>query len=276
MLDSSEKLAVSNNSVYPLPQEVSEDAITTDMSKESDKQCVSPSPLYETILPDAPAEKIPQKKRYFFWILALSLIAGTVYGVWVLFGSEKKIDFFYSVEQSGNENKYQDEQMSKEEKERIELERMNKAKNERNLDGCLLIETPSRKDECRDTVLAIQATLSGNIDGCSLITGTGMQNQCHDTIISNQALITENKELCTTLKDLAGVTYCQNSIDEILLKKILETGTASDEKCQSLGTKYRESCLISVVRTSSEDTLKQAVQNESIESCEQITEETLR
>ncbi len=166
--------------------------------------------------------------------------------------------------------------MSKEEKERIELERMNRAKNERNLDACSLIETPSRKEECRDTVLAIQATLSGNLDACSRITGTGIQNQCHDTIIANQAVLTENKELCSSLKDSTGIVYCQNTIDEILLKKILETGTASEEKCQYLGTKYKESCLLSVVRTSSEDTLKQAVQNESIESCEQISEETLR
>ena len=166
--------------------------------------------------------------------------------------------------------------MSKEEKERIELEHMNRAKNERNLDACSLIETPSRQEECRDTVLAIQATLSGNLDACSRITGTEIQNRCHDTIISNQAVLTENKEICSSLKDSTGIVYCQNSIDEILLKKILETGTASEEKCQYLGTKYKESCLLSVVRTSSEDTLKQAVQNESIESCEQISEETLR
>ena len=257
-------------------EELSEDMTNTGIWEVTKEQEVVQAPLYETISSGVHETKTTHKTRLVWWILALILVAGIAYGAWVLFGSEKKIDFLYSLEQTWNENKYQDDQLSKAEKEQKELAEMNKAKNERNLDGCALIETLSRKDECRDTVLAIQATLSGNLDGCALITGTGMQNQCHDTIISNQALITENKELCTSLRDTSGVNYCQNSVDEILLKKMLETGTASDEKCQYLGTKYKESCLLSIVRTSSEDTLKQAVQNESIESCEQIPEDTLR
>lgn len=85
-----------------------------------------------------------------------------------------------------------------------------------------------------------------------------------------------NKSLCNSITDTIQVQYCRDSIDERILKSLIETKTATPENCNALESKYRESCLTAVVRVDDNAILQDAIKDDNLDTCKSLSTEDLQ
>jgi hypothetical protein len=210
-----------------------------------------------------------KKKSWWKIVLGICILTGIGLGAWALFGKTEKFHFGYTIEQEGS-GKYQEEMMHKAEKEQKELENMNTAKNERNTAICNLIETPSRKAECLDTVNALIMTQSGNLDGCQTLSNTGLALACHDTILMNKATSTQDISVCMNIYQQQSKALCLDTLEKGMLAKILLKPSVSASDCEGLSEERKTDCLSHITAQNSEELLRKALQTDDIATCDTI------
>ena len=130
--------------------------------------------------------------------------------------------------------------------------------------------------QCSESLLARELASSGTLADCQSITRTDIRSACESTLSQKEALSTMNKVLCNNIGESTQSQYCREAIDERVLMSLMETQTATPEKCRQLEEKHQSTCLASIVVKDDNSILQNAVQNDSLEDCKKLSTEELQ
>lgn len=156
------------------------------------------------------------------------------------------------------------------------IEIMNNALTEWNLQLCDSIVSDSMKIECRESIDARNITQSWTLEDCQKLTLEGIRNNCVSVVTQSMAVIKLDKQICSGITDSSQSQYCRDSVDEKIFVDIIDKKSASEDKCNLLEERFRQPCIAAIVRNDDNAIIQSAVANEDLESCKKLSTEELQ
>ena len=156
------------------------------------------------------------------------------------------------------------------------IEIMNNALTEWNLQLCDSIVWDSMKTECRESIDARNITQSWTLEDCQKLTLEGIRTNCISVVTQSTAVLKMDKEICAAITDSSQSQYCRDSVDEKIFVDIIDKKSATEDKCNLLEERFRQPCIAAIVRNDDNAILQSAVTNEDLESCKKLSTEDLQ
>jgi hypothetical protein len=225
-------------------------------------------------------------QKIFIITLSFLVLIGTWIGVYILLLDKNPIiDISTTVTPDTPKTEdvvtvpltpYQEMQAKIKEENSKNIASYNNAVSTKNPELCNTITEENKKIECHDTIVASEAKKTWLIETCNTITATGTLILCRDNIRNDRAIASRNKVLCERISSPERKIFCQESVDELILKWYIESKTVTKENCDGLSSKYQAICMTEIRETDESTIYADAIAKNDIVLCEKITNTELR
>ncbi len=195
---------------------------------------------------------------------------------YLLFGKQPIWDINYKLTPSPPVNSYEKTRSQRELDNTKNIDLYNTAIRDQDVHLCDGIVVNETKNECRDMIRATTAKKTWHIEECETLTNSGIIQLCRDTIHTDTALNTLDTKHCDSISDWDRKSFCQESVDEVVLRWYITNHTVSRELCNSLGIKYQAKCIAEVREIDASELYRNAVMTGDPNLCTTIPSGDLR
>ncbi len=183
--------------------------------------------------------------RTFFTLLVLALIGGIIY--LYMISQRYPWDFVYDFES----NKFYSFDVVKEDlidtlgdQSGKDARAYHEAISKKDEDLCANIKSKSLKKTCRVDITIQKAKDDGSEEICETLTWQDDKKRCNNERLHSIALRTSNKVICDQIVDnMDKHLRCIEDVDSNILNAILESDTADERVCDTLGDSFFRECI---------------------------------